>query len=178
MTQKARSRTPGNFHQTIAMPNLMVKIPATEAGVPAIRQMISEGRNINVTLIFSLERYNDVVEAYISGLEALGSSGGDVSRAHSVASFFVSRVDTEVDRRLERLLGDPDQASQLRGKAAVAQAKLAYGLFPGPFLGPTMGGLGGQRRSRATAAVGFYFHQEPGVPRPALRRQPHRAADR
>ena len=89
------------FHERIAMPNLLVKIPATEAGVPAIRQMISEGRNINVTLIFSLERYSDVIEAYLSGLEALGAAGGDISRVHSVASFFVSRVDTEVDRRLE-----------------------------------------------------------------------------
>jgi transaldolase len=122
------------FHELIAMPNLLVKIPATEAGVPAIRQMISEGRNINVTLIFSLDRYNDVIEAYISGLEALNSSGGDLSRVHSVASFFVSRVDTEVDRRLEGT--GTEAALDLRGKAAVAQAKLAYQLFLERFSGP------------------------------------------
>lgn len=122
------------FHERIGMPNLLVKIPATEAGVPAIRQMISEGRNINVTLIFSLERYNDVIEAYTSGLEALDRAGGDLSRVHSVASFFVSRVDTEVDRRLEAL--GKDKAISLRGKAAVAQAKLAYQLFLERFAGP------------------------------------------
>jgi len=122
------------FHERIAMPNLLVKIPATEAGVPAIRQMISEGRNINVTLIFSLERYGDVIEAYLSGLEALGAAGGDISRVHSVASFFVSRVDTEVDRRLEAV--GTERALSLRGKAAVAQAKLAYQLFTDRFSGP------------------------------------------
>ncbi len=122
------------FHERIAMPNLLVKIPATEAGVPAIRQMISEGRNINVTLIFSLDRYNGVIEAYISGLETFASTGADLSRVHSVASFFVSRVDTEVDRRLEAL--NNDKALSLRGKAAVAQAKLAYQLFLERFSGP------------------------------------------
>ena len=122
------------FHERIAMPNLLVKIPATEPGVPAIRQMISEGRNINVTLIFSLDRYNDVIEAYISGLEAFDSSGGDLSRVHSVASFFVSRVDTEVDRRLDGT--GSEAALALRGKAAVAQAKLAYQLFLERFSGP------------------------------------------
>lgn len=136
------------FHERIAMPNLLVKIPATEAGVPAIRQMISEGRNINVTLIFSLERYNAVIEAYISGLEAFGQSGGDVSRVHSVASFFVSRVDTEVDRRVEAK-GD-ESLLPLRGKAAVAQAKLAYQLFLDRFSGPRWEALhaNGARRQR------------------------------
>ncbi len=122
------------FHEQIAMPNLLVKIPATEPGVPAIRQMISEGRNINVTLIFSLDRYEAVVEAYISGLETLASSGGDLSRVHSVASFFVSRVDTEVDREIEAK-NDP-KLLPLRGKAAVANAKLAYQLFLQRFSGP------------------------------------------
>ena len=124
------------FHETIAMPNLMVKIPATQAGVPAIRQMITEGRNINVTLIFSLERYDEVIEAYISGLEALDRAGSDLSRVQSVASFFVSRVDTEVDRRLERTVEDAQKVAHLRGKAAVAQAKLAYQLAEQRFSGP------------------------------------------
>ena len=122
------------LHKQIAMPNLLVKIPATEAGIPAIRQMISEGRNINVTLIFSLERYGDVIEAYISGLEEFSKTGGDLSRVHSVASFFVSRVDTEVDRRLERV-GTPE-VTGLLGKAAVSQARLAYELFTERFSGP------------------------------------------
>jgi transaldolase len=130
------------FHETINMPNLLVKIPATEPGVPAIRQMISEGRSINVTLIFSLDRYDEVIEAYISGLEALVKAGGDPSKVHSVASFFVSRVDTEVDRRLEKA-GGADVAA-LRGKAAVAQAKLAYKLFGERFAGPRWDALHAQ----------------------------------
>ena len=122
-----------SLHQQINLPNLMVKIPGTKEGIPAIRQMISEGRNINVTLIFSIERYGEVIEAYLSGLEALDAAGGDLSQVHSVASFFVSRVDTEVDRRLEKL--DKSVADQLRGQAAVAQAKLAYALFQERFAG-------------------------------------------
>ena len=120
----------GDLHQRIDKPNLLVKIPATEAGIPAIRQMISEGRSINITLIFSIDRYADVIEAYLSGLEACE---GDLSRIHSVASFFVSRVDTEVDRRLQKI--GTDEALALRGKAAVAQAKQAYELFCSRFRG-------------------------------------------
>jgi transaldolase len=120
-----------HLHDTIARPNLFVKIPGTAEGVPAIRQMISEGRSINVTLIFSLRRYAEVMEAYLSGLEGYE---GDLSRVHSVASFFISRVDTEVDRRLEAI-GSPE-ALALRGKAAVAQGKLAYKEFRSTFSGP------------------------------------------
>ena len=114
----------------ITQPNLLVKIPATAAGIPAIRQMISEGRSINITLIFSIERYDDVIEAYLAGLE---DCEGDLGRIHSVASFFVSRVDTEVDRQLQKI--GTDEALALRGKAAVAQAKLAYELFTKRFRG-------------------------------------------
>ena len=121
-----------NLHERISLPNLMVKIPATAEGVPAIQQMISEGRNINVTLIFSLDRYDDVMEAYVSGLESWVGGGGDPAQVHSVASFFVSRVDTEIDRRLEKL-GDNGKA--LEGKAAIAQAKLAYQHFEKVFSG-------------------------------------------
>src|SRR5579864_471435 len=93
-----------HFHELVDEPNLYVKIPATAEGVPAIRAMIGEGRNINITLLFSLERYGEVIEAYIGGLEDLAASGvTDLSGVRSVASFFVSRVDTEVDRRLETL---------------------------------------------------------------------------
>ncbi len=111
-----------DLHQRLARPNVMVKIPATPEGVPAIEEMIASGRNINVTLIFSLVRYGEVIEAYLSGLERLAAAGGDLSTVNSVASFFVSRVDTEADRRLPE--GHP-----LRGKVAVANAKLAYQLF-------------------------------------------------
>jgi transaldolase len=121
------------LHERIAQPNLFVKIPATAAGVPAIQAMIAEGRSINITLIFSLARYGEVIEAYLSGLEAHAAAGGDLSGVHSVASFFVSRVDTEVDRRLEKV--GTDEARVLRGRAAVAQAKLAYQMFLERFSG-------------------------------------------
>jgi transaldolase len=119
------------LHERISAPNLFVKIPALPEGVPAIQQMITEGRNINITLIFSLKRYEEVIEAYLSGLEA---RSGDLGSVHSVASFFVSRVDSEVDRRLEAI-GTPD-ALALRGKAAIAQATIAYQMFRRHFSGP------------------------------------------
>jgi transaldolase len=129
-----------NLHQRIDRPNVLVKIPATPECVPSIQQMISEGRSINVTLIFSLTRYGEVIEAYLSGLEALAASGtDDLSRVASVASFFISRVDTEVDRRLEAAASgaaDPDALLGLRGRAAVAQGRLAYQLFTERFTGP------------------------------------------
>lgn len=125
-----------HLHERIHQPNVLVKIPATAEGVPAIRQMISEGRSINVTLIFSLARYDEVIEAYLSGLEAYAASGADdLSRVASVASFFISRVDTEVDRRIDALDSDGSTLTDLRGKAAVAQARQAYRLFTQRFSG-------------------------------------------
>ncbi|MDA8311380.1 MAG: transaldolase [Actinomycetota bacterium] len=130
------------LHERIGQPNLLVKVPGTPAGIPAIRALLSEGRNINVTLIFSLVRYGEVMEAYLSGLEAYLASGArDLSTVHSVASFFVSRVDTEVDRRLETIAGGGDgvgdpEVLRLRGKAAVAQAQIAYEHFAKTFAGP------------------------------------------
>src|SRR5437016_7873029 len=121
------------LHAEIDRPNLFVKIPATKAGLPAIEEMIASGKNINVTLIFSLERYAEVAEAYIRGLERLVESGGDPSQVASVASFFVSRVDTETDRRLDEIGGD---AKKLKGKLAVANAKLAYQNYLDAFAGP------------------------------------------
>jgi len=108
-------------------PNLFIKIPATVEGLPAITQCLSEGISINVTLIFGLERYDRVIDAFMAGLELAAAAGHDLSRIRSVASFFVSRVDTEVDARLDKL-GTPEAAA-LRGKAAVANARLAYELF-------------------------------------------------
>jgi transaldolase len=131
------------LHERINLPNLFVKIPATAEGVPAIRAMIGESRSINVTLIFSLDRYADVMEAYVGGLEdAVAGGATDLSGIRSVASFFVSRVDTEVDRRLETAAGQTgDEKTKqalldARGTAAVAQAQQAYQRFLAVFSGP------------------------------------------
>ena len=122
------------LHERISRPNVMIKIPATQAGLPAIREMIAEGRNVNVTLIFSLSRYQDVMDAYIDGLEQRMASGSPVSNIASVASFFISRVDNEIDKRLDAL-GTPP-ALALRGTAAINQARLAYAAFQKTFSGP------------------------------------------
>lgn len=124
-----------DLHERINRRNLMVKIPGTAEGLGPIQQMISEGRSINVTLIFSIPRYADVMEAYISGLEQFAADPeADLSQVASVASFFISRVDVEVDKRLDA--NGSDKALALRGKAAVAQAKLAFKLFTETFSGP------------------------------------------
>jgi transaldolase len=112
---------------SVDRPNLLIKIPATPEGLPAITASIAAGISVNVTLIFSLERYGEVIDAYMAGLEQADAAGHDLSQLRSVASFFVSRMDTEVDSRLEKL-GTPE-ADALRGKAAVANARLAYELF-------------------------------------------------
>jgi transaldolase len=112
-------------------PNVLIKIPATIPGLPAITASIAEGISVNVTLIFGLDRYGDVIDAYLAGLEQAAANGHDVSQIHSVASFFVSRVDTEVDKRLDAI--GTDQAKALRGKAAIANARLAYELFEEKF---------------------------------------------
>jgi transaldolase len=119
------------LHEWIDRPNLHVKIPATRAGLPAIEEMIARGRNINVTLIFALQRHEEVAEAYVRGLERLVESGGDPSSVASVASFFVSRVDTEVDKRLAKI----DGADELMGTAAIANAELAYQTYLRVFAG-------------------------------------------
>jgi len=119
------------LHELVDKPNCFVKIPATKEGLPAIEEMIARGRSINVTLIFSLQRYVEVVEAYLRGLERLVENGGDPGPVASVASFFVSRVDTEADRRLDEA-GAPDD---LKGKLAVANAKLAYERYQELFSG-------------------------------------------
>lgn len=119
------------LHERVARPNLYVKIPATKEGLPAIEEMIARGKSINVTLIFSLQRYSEVAEAYLRGLERLVAAGGDPSAVESVASFFVSRVDTETDRRLDELGGH----HELKGKLAIANAKLAYARYREVFSG-------------------------------------------
>ncbi|HEX2681837.1 MAG TPA: transaldolase, partial [Candidatus Dormibacteraeota bacterium] len=123
-----------DLHRRTARPNVMVKIPATPAGLPAIQSMLGDGVNINVTLIFAVERYVKVVDAFFAGLEQYRAKGGDLSHAHSVASFFVSRVDTKVDDQLAKLIegAESDRKRDLElllGHAAIANSKLAYEMF-------------------------------------------------
>lgn len=125
-------------------PNLLIKIPATEAGIPAITKVIAEGISVNVTLIFSVERYELVMDAYIEGLEKASAAGHNLSKIHSVASFFVSRVDTGIDKRLDAI--GTDEAKALKGKAGLANARLAYVAYQKVFED--------QPRFRALAAAG------------------------
>ena len=131
--QQATIEQAMRFHEWVDRPNLFVKIPATEPGLGAIEECIARGRSINVTLIFSLQRYREVVEAYLRGLERLVESGGDPRLVASVASFFVSRVDTEADKRLDAI--GTEEALALRGKLAIANAKLAYEHYKEAFSG-------------------------------------------
>jgi transaldolase len=129
-----------DLHETVDKPNLLVKIPATKPGLAAIEDVIAEGRSINVTLIFSLRRYAEVAESYIRGIERLIAAGGDPAKVASVASFFVSRIDTEADRRLDEVGGH----DELKGKLAVANAKLAYEHYKTAFAGPRWEFLAGK----------------------------------
>ncbi|WP_338892421.1 transaldolase [Rhodococcus sovatensis] len=137
-------------------PNVLIKIPATEAGIPAIAKVIGEGISVNVTLIFSVERYEAVIGAYLDGLEAARAAGHDLDKIHSVASFFVSRVDTEIDARLDKI-GTPD-AEALKGKAALANARLAYVAYQQTFeVGPRfheLAGSGGRPQRPLWASTG------------------------
>jgi transaldolase len=128
------------LHERVARPNLLVKIPATKPGLAAIEDVIAKGKSINVTLIFSLRRYAEVAESYIRGLERLIAAGGDPRGVRSVASFFVSRIDSEADRRLQEIGGH----DELKGKLAVANAKLAYAHYLATFTGPRWEFLAGK----------------------------------
>ncbi|MGP4015665.1 transaldolase [Saccharopolyspora sp. 5N708] len=127
--------------KAVDRPNLMVKIPATLAGLPAITRVLAEGVSVNVTLIFSVQRYREVMDAFLAGLEQAKANGHDISQISSVASFFVSRVDTEIDKRLAKISG----GDRLRGKAAIANARLAYAAYEEMF---------GTERWKALEAVG------------------------
>lgn len=116
--------------ELVERPNVMIKVPATSEGFPAIKTLIGEGRNINITLMFSLAQYDAVAEAYLSGLEKLAKAGGDLSQVHSVASFFISRIDVKVDQRLDEIGNQ-----ELRGKIGIANAKMAYQRFKQTFSG-------------------------------------------
>ena len=126
--------------------NVMIKIPATKAGLPAITEVIGEGISVNVTLIFSLERYREVMDAYLAGLEKAKAAGIDLSTIHSVASFFVSRVDSEIDKRLTAL--GTDEALALKGKAALANARLAYEAYEEVFSGDRWTALAGSKANK------------------------------
>jgi transaldolase len=130
------------LHKWLDRPNLYVKIPATKPGLGAIEDSIAHGKSINVTLIFSLQRYREVVEAYLRGLERLVASGGKPADVHSVASFFVSRVDTEADKRLDAI--GSKEALALRGKLGIANARLAYEHYQEAFSGPRWEYLAGK----------------------------------
>jgi transaldolase len=119
--------------KAVDRPNLLIKIPATEAGLPAITQALSEGVSVNVTLIFSVERYRTVMGAYLDGLEQAAANGHQLAGISSVASFFVSRVDSEIDKRLEKI--GTDEALGLRGQAGIANSRLAYAAFQEVFSG-------------------------------------------
>jgi transaldolase len=114
-------------------PNVLIKIPATKDGIPAITSVLAEGISVNVTLIFSVERHREVMDAYLAGLEGAKAAGHDLSKIHSVASFFVSRVDSEIDKRLDKI--GSDEAKDLLGKAGVANARLAYAAYQEVFVG-------------------------------------------
>jgi transaldolase len=134
------------LHSAVDRPNVYIKIPATVEGLPAIAQVLAEGISVNVTLIFSLDRYRGVMSSFLTGLEQARLGGLDLSQIHSVASFFVSRVDTEVDERLDAL--DIDEAAALKGKAGVANARLAYQAYEEVFATPRWANLAAEGAHR------------------------------
>jgi transaldolase len=131
---------------TVDRPNVMVKVPGTVEGAKAVRQLTANGVNVNITLLFAIDAYKSVIDAYMAGLEDRIGSGKDISTIHSVASFFVSRVDTEVDKRLDAKIkaGSAEQLASLHGKAAIANAKLAYRLFQNEVAAPRWRALVGR----------------------------------
>ena len=148
--------------KVVDRPNLLIKIPATLAGIPAITKVIAEGISVNVTLIFSLERYAAVIDAYLSGLEQAAAHGHDLSQIHSVASFFVSRVDTEYDKRLDAI--GTDEAKALKSKAAIANARLAYELFEQTFAGERWEALAAQGANKQRPLWASTGVKDPSLP--------------
>ena len=165
--------------KTVDRPNLMIKIPATPEGLPAITRTLAEGISVNVTLIFSVDRYRAVMDAFLAGMEQARSNGHDLSAMASVASFFVSRVDSEVDKRLDAI--GTDAALALRGTAAIANARLAYQAYLDVFGTERWATLQGRGRQGAAPALGLDRRQEQGLPGHAVRdragRPEHRQHD-
>ena len=147
----------------LGQPNVMIKVPGTAAGLPAIEELTRRGVNVNITLLFSVERYEQVIDAYLRGLAARADAGQPVDTIASVASFFLSRIDTKTDALLEAGLA-------ARGQVALASARVAYQRYRAKFTGPRLGAPPGNRRQAAAAAVGEHRNQEPGLFRRALRR--------
>jgi transaldolase len=143
-------------------PNLLIKIPATLEGLPAITAVIAEGISVNVTLIFSLDRYRGVIDAYLSGLEQAAANGHDLASIHSVASFFVSRVDTEVDKRLDAI--GTDEAKALKSKAAIANARLAYEVYQQEFAGERWAALAAQGANKQRPLWASTGVKDPSLP--------------
>ena len=157
------------YHQHLERPNLMIKVPATAEGIPAVEQLIAEGINVNITLMFSMAHYEAVAKAYIRGLERLAASGGDLRKVGSVASFFVSRVDVKLDGPLAQA-----GAPELQARIAIDNSKLVYQRFRELFSGRALAEAGGAGRPRPAAPVGQHQHQGPGAAGHALRRYAHR----
>ncbi len=155
--------------KTVARPNVMIKVPGTPEGIPAFQQLISEGINVNVTLLFAFDVYVRVAEAYVAGLEQFVKGGGDPSRVASVASFFISRIDTLVDGEIEakiKTTTNPTDIAALKnllGKVAIANGKLTYQRYKQIFSGPKWDALGRQRRPDPARTVGQHQHQESRV---------------
>jgi transaldolase len=143
-------------------PNLLIKIPATLEGLPAITAVIAEGISVNVTLIFSLDRYRGVIDAYLSGLEQAAANGHDLASIHSVASFFVSRVDTEVDKRLDAI--GTEEAKALKSKAAIANARLAYEVYQQEFAGERWAALAAQGANKQRPLWASTGVKDPSLP--------------
>ena len=162
-------------------PNVFIKVPATTEGLPAIRQLIGEGININVTLLFGLPRYREVARAYIAGLEDRIIKGKPIDHVASVASFFLSRIDTMIDPILEKKAEAGGKigltAASLIGEAAISSAKVAYKIFKEIFRSASFSYLAQTGRQGAATAVGKYEHQESGLQRCEVRRAPHRSGD-
>ena len=167
--------------KAVGRENVMIKVPGTTEGIPAFQQVISEGININVTLLFAQEVYVKVAEAYIAGLEQFAAGGGDVSRMASVASFFISRIDSAVDAIIDARLKaskdarEQEQLKSIQGKVAIANGKQTYQKLPGHLRHRSLEETGRQGCADPARALGQHQHQEPGLPRCAVRRRTDRA---
>ncbi len=154
--------------KTVARPNVMIKVPATPEGIPAIKALIADGINVNVTLLFARAAYEAVAQAYVEALEARAAKGVPLGRVASVASFFVSRIDSAVDTLLAEKLktatgADKARLEGLLGKVAIANAKLAYQSYKAIFAAPALGGARGEGRPDPARALGQHRHQEPAA---------------
>ena len=177
-TPTAPSPRPPSSGRPSSEPNLLIKIPGTQEGCPAITETLAAGISVNVTLIFGLDQYPEVMEAYVAGLEKARENGHDLSTIHSVASFFVSRVDTEIDKRLDATTSGPGTEPCLKGKAGVANARLAFKAFEEFFAGDRWASLEADGARLAAPAVGVDRGEEPRLRRHDVRRRPGRRGHR